>query len=237
MAISFSPLGDNAVLIEFGREMDGGILKQIRLLTGYLDENPPPWMIEYIPAYTTVAVIYDPLKAAEAFANSQPPYDNVRGYFEKFLPSLDAGAPLEQRTVDIPVCYGGEYGPDLEFVARINGLTAEEVIRIHASGDYLVYMIGFAPGFPYVGGMSKRIAAPRRETPRLKIPAGSVGIAGEQTGIYPIETPGGWRIIGRTPVRLFDPGADPPSLLKAGDRIKFFPISAEEFKKWESFNR
>jgi inhibitor of KinA len=127
------------------------------------------------------------------------------------------------------VCYGGELGPDLEFVAEHNKLSAEEVIGIHSASVYLVYMIGFAPGFPYIGGMSGKIAAPRRSSPRLKIPAGSVGIAGSQTGIYPIETPGGWQLIGQTPLKLFQPESKSPSLLKAGDVIQFKPISYNQF--------
>ena len=137
----------------------------------------------------------------------------------------------DQRTVEIPVCYGGDYGPDLEFVAQHNSLTEEKVVAIHSAADYLVYMIGFAPGFPYLGGMSEQIAAPRRESPRLQIPAGSVGIAGAQTGVYPIETPGGWQLIGRTPLELFRPTEDPPTRLRAGDIVRFRPITSEEFDR------
>ena len=139
-------------------------------------------------------------------------------------------AAVHQRVVRIPVLYGGEFGPDLDFVAKHNGLTKDEVIAIHTSGDYTVHMIGFAPGFPFIGGMSERIAAPRRETPRLKIPARSVGIAGVQTGVYPIETPGGWQLIGRTPLELFLPDENPPSLLVAGDKITFYEITSEEYQ-------
>ncbi|MBO1911088.1 5-oxoprolinase subunit PxpB, partial [Microvirga sp. 3-52] len=118
-------------------------------------------------------------------------------------------------------------GPDLEYVAKSNNLSIEEVIQIHSENEYLVYMIGFAPGFPFLGGMDKRIATPRKETPRLTIPSGSVGIAGKQTGVYPLETPGGWQIIGRTPLDLFLPDMSPPTLLEAGDKIRFMPVSAK----------
>jgi inhibitor of KinA len=133
--------------------------------------------------------------------------------------------------VEIPVCYGGDFGPDLKSVADRNGLTPDEVVTIHCKSTYPVYMIGFAPGFPYLGGMSERISAPRLDTPRERIPAGSVGIAGTQTGVYPIETPGGWRLIGRTPLRLFDAVRDPPSLLQAGDRVRFTAIERGEFDR------
>jgi inhibitor of KinA len=131
--------------------------------------------------------------------------------------------------VDIPVCYGGDFGPDLDAVSSHTGLSTEEVVAIHGEPDYLVYMIGFAPGFPYLGGMSERLASPRRESPRAKIPPGSVGIAGSQTGVYPIETPGGWQLIGRTPLRLFRPERDEPSLLRTGDRVRFQAIDRAEY--------
>ncbi|HET6872400.1 MAG TPA: 5-oxoprolinase subunit PxpB, partial [Sporolactobacillaceae bacterium] len=141
----------------------------------------------------------------------------------------DQASQLDAHTVNIPVCYGGEWGPDLDHVAAVNGLSPEEVIRIHSEGVYLVHMIGFAPGFPYLGGLSKEISTPRRETPRLVIPKGSVGIAGDQTGVYPLETPGGWQLIGRTPINLFNPNSETPSLLKAGDFVRFVPISPSEW--------
>ena len=130
---------------------------------------------------------------------------------------------------EIPTTYGGEYGPDIEFVAQHNNLTIEEVIDIHTSTNYLIYMLGFTPGFTYLGGLDKRIETPRLENPRTKIPAGSTGIAGKQTGIYPIESPGGWQLIGRTPVKLYDPFNDPPVILSAGDYVRFVRIDEEEF--------
>jgi len=135
----------------------------------------------------------------------------------------------KSRWVQVPVCYGGDLGPDLTYVARQNGLTEDDVVAIHSSATYLVYMVGFLPGFPYLGGMSSAIAAPRLQEPRTKTPAGSVGIAGAQTGIYPVESPGGWRIIGRTPVELFAPREVPPARLSMGDHVRFVPISLSEF--------
>jgi len=147
------------------------------------------------------------------------------------LDQIELTHAQQPEIVEIPVCYGGEYGPDLGFVAEHNGLSQEEVIKIHSEGRYLTYMVGFAPGFPYLGGLSEKIAAPRKESPRLKIPEGTVGIAGNQTGVYPITTPGGWQLIGRTPFRLFHPGKNPPTLLKAGNIVVFKPISEQEYKQ------
>lgn len=134
------------------------------------------------------------------------------------------------RIVHIPLCYGGEYGPDLSGLAFYHGLSEAEVIDLHTSRDYPVYMIGFAPGFPYLGGLDERLATPRRSVPRIQIPAGSVAIGGAQTGIYPLMTPGGWHVIGRTPLALFRPDADPPSLLQAGDIVRFVPIAPDEYE-------
>lgn len=137
------------------------------------------------------------------------------------------------RKVTIPVCYGGDYGPDLAFVAQYNNLSEREVIHLHSSGTYPVYMIGFAPGFPYLGGLPKQLNAPRRPSPRASIPAGSVGIAGSQTGVYPISTPGGWQLIGRTPIKLFQPERKEPSVLSAGDIVVFKPITDNEFDEYQ----
>lgn len=226
---SFHPLGDNAIIIQLGDEISIAIQQEIQKITSHLDRQPKEWLIEYIPAFTTIAVFYDPLKVP-FFPNSGIlPYDSVCKELRMMLDKFTMGASNLQTVVEIPVCYGGKFGPDLPLVADHNGITMEEVIHIHSNGNYLVHMIGFAPGFPYIGGMSEKIAAPRRKTPRLKIPARSVGIAGTQTGVYPIETPGGWQLIGRTPLHLFRPYNESPSLLKAGDPIKFKPISYEEF--------
>ncbi|PLT33751.1 5-oxoprolinase subunit PxpB [Bacillus sp. V5-8f] len=232
MEYGLHPLGDHAVIIELGKDINEETQKNVQVVTAFLDEHPPKWMVEYIPAFTTVTVFYDPVYFFRENLDSLP-YNQACQQLSELLQGVKPGDTKEQRVVEIPVCYGGEFGPDLDHVATINGLTAEEVIDIHSSGDYLVYMIGFAPGFPYVGGMPEKIAAPRRESPRLKIPAGSVGIAGKQTGVYPIETPGGWQLIGRTPLDLFQPEVEPPSLLRAGDKIKFKPISHKEYIEWE----
>lgn len=230
-------LSDHAIMIELGDNISQETQRGVQEIASLLDQHPFEWMIEYVPAFTTVTIFYNPRKIANLNRTRELPYDYVCHQLNQFLSNLTLEKQTGSRLVEIPVCYGGEYGPDLETVAKINGLTTEEVIHIHSSGGYDVSMIGFAPGFPYISGMSKRIAAPRRKSPRLKIPARSVGIAGKQTGVYPIETPGGWQLIGRTPLDLFRPEEEPPSLLRAGDKIQFKPISYEEYQEWEKDKR
>lgn len=222
------PLGDAAIVLQFGETISTKNLQAIRDWSESLERNPFPGMIELVPAYTTLTVYYNPWLLSEQ--GKYDAYERAKDYIRRHF-NPENSSPELSSIKEIPVCYGGEYGPELEYVARHNKLTPEEVISIHSGGDYLVYMIGFAPGFPYLGGMDKKIATPRKSNPRLRIPRGSVGIAGEQTGIYPIETPGGWQLIGRTPLLLFNSRKESPSLLKAGDRIRFVPIPKEKFKE------
>lgn len=229
LKVKLYPLGDAAVIIEVGDSIDLETHQKVKALTKFLDEHPFPGLVEYVPAFTTVTLFYDPVHFSDR--KEIFPYDQVCKMIQHKIAEMESYTEGVSRTIEIPVCYGGEFGPDLEFVADYNGLSPQEVIDIHSSGQYLVYMIGFAPGFPYLGGMSENIAAPRRASPRLAIPAGTVGIAGNQTGVYPIETPGGWQLIGRTPMPLFKPEAESPSLLQAGDHIRFVPITAEEYLK------
>ncbi|MGG4489157.1 5-oxoprolinase subunit PxpB [Metabacillus idriensis] len=230
MEFTLSPLGDAAIIIELGKMIEQNTHENVQHVFSYFDKHSPDWLIECIPAFTTVTLIYDPLKVKANRSHQQSyPYQIVSEYITETMKTLDKSQSEVGRTVLIPVCYGGELGPDLEFVAEHNKLSPEEVISTHSGSEYLVYMIGFAPGFPYIGGMPDKIAAPRRSSPRLKIPAGSVGIAGSQTGIYPIETPGGWQLIGQTPLKLFQADRKSPSLLKAGDVIRFKPISYDQF--------
>ncbi len=203
------------------------------MVVAYFEEVSIDWVIEYIPAYASVTVFYDILKVSKQ-AEGQLPYDYVCDQLKVLLADVKVKEQIEPRVVDIPVCYGGEFGPDLEYVAEYNGLSTSKVIELHSNGDYLVYMLGFAPGFPFIGGMDQQIATPRQKSPRLKIPDGTVGIANNQTGVYPIETPGGWQLIGRTPLKLFKPEQSPPTLLQAGDKIKFKPISYDEFLEKEA---
>lgn len=221
-----SQISETSVMVEFGKEINKEINKKVRTLCAYLKQQPFKGMIEYVPAFSSVSVIYNPLDM-----NSESPYEVVKTILEDIISKLDFSSMDKENIVEIPVCYGGEFGQDIEYVAKINNIAVDEVIKIHSEGKYLVYMIGFAPGFPYLGGMSEKIYAPRRQAPRTAIPVGSVGIAGMQTGVYPIETPGGWQLIGRTPLKIFDINRNPKSLLKAGDIAKFYPISHEEYIK------
>ncbi|TDQ11365.1 5-oxoprolinase subunit PxpB [Pedobacter metabolipauper] len=215
------PLGDSAIVLEFGREISVSINTRIRLICEWLDEYTFEGFVDYVPAFTTITVYYEPWVIN---------YDKLEEMLDEMISGIGEEDEITARSpIEIPVLYGGHYGPDLDVVARQCQLTTAEVIRIHHAAEYLVYMIGFAPGFPYLGGMDERIATPRKETPRALIPAGSVGIAGKQTGIYPIETPGGWQIIGQTPLQLFNIDREVPALLKAGDRIRFISVTEQEF--------
>ena len=231
--ITFHPLGDAAIVIQAGTDISEDIHERVKQLFLCIEQHPFDGYVEAVQAFTNVTVFYEHYKVYQSAQLKQraiSPYEWVKDYIENLLEdNWQEGNQAKRRIVDIPVCYGGELGPDLEEVARINGLTPEEVVRIHTSGTYLVYMIGFAPGFPFLGGLSEKIAAPRRETPRMSIPKGSVGIAGKQTGVYPISTPGGWQLIGQTPLSLFRPNAERPSLLKAGDEVRFVQLSEKEF--------
>ncbi|WP_312095932.1 5-oxoprolinase subunit PxpB [Niallia sp.] len=230
--ILIEPFGDSAIVVRFGNKIDSTIHQKVQMLANYLEKHPFPGYIECVPAYTNVTVYYHPFIIYESYKqtiNNLSPSALVKSFLEEIIEQLEEEEKRENCIVEIPVCYGGEYGPDIETVAKHNHLTVDQVIDIHSNGEYRVYMIGFAPGFPFLGGMSEKIAAPRRVTPRHLISAGSVGIAGVQTGIYPIATPGGWQLIGQTPLKLFLPNKNPPSLLQAGDIVKFVPISEQEF--------
>ncbi len=225
------PAGDSALLIEFGDEIDPAINAQVHALAlalrarSLLGARSLPGTREAVPTYRSLLLHYDPLRLS---------LDQVIAFAEEALGQLETRARPDPRVLEIPTCYGGEFGPDLEFVARHNGLSVDEVIRIHSSALYPVYMLGFSPGFAYLGGLSKVIATPRLASPRTHVPAGSVGIAGEQTGIYPIATPGGWQLVGRTSLRLFDPQRDPPALFRPGDRARFVPVGPDRFAaSWE----
>jgi inhibitor of KinA len=224
MSASVTPLGDSALLVRFGDAIDPAVHRQVRALAAQLDQHPLIGMVEYIPAFASVAILYDP---------SSQSFQDMASAVNEILSALSELTEPESRVVEIPTCYGGKFGPDLDFVAEHNGLTCEEVVHLHSSAEYTTYMIGFAPGFPYLGGMPPQIAVPRRSSPRLRVPAGSVGIAGGQTGVYPLETPGGWQLIGRTPRALFRAENDPPILLRCGDLVRFRPMTRSEYEAWQ----
>ncbi|NLT93941.1 MAG: 5-oxoprolinase subunit PxpB [Clostridia bacterium] len=214
--------GDKGLNMEFGNEINEKINQKIRATTAAISQKKIPGIKELIPTYRSLLIIYEPLEISLKDLISQ---------LKEIQEGLDSLKLPEPIVSVIPVLYGGEMGPDLDFVARHNNLSPEEVIEIHTSADYLFYMLGFTPGFTYLGGMSEKIATPRLKTPRTKIPAGSVGIAGSQTGIYPIESPGGWQLIGRTPLKLYDPLRETPVLFQAGNYIRFKAVDKEEYER------
>lgn len=225
---TMKPLGDSALIVQLGEGICPAIHEKVSNLSMLVEEHPFDGFIEAVPAYNNLTIYYNPHIVYLSQTNRAllTPYQQVCNYIENLTKKHRSEKQLsKKRVVELPVVYGGEFGPDLSYVAEYNGLSVEEVIQIHSGNEYLVYMIGFAPGFPFLGGMDERISTPRKETPRLAIPPGSVGIAGKQTGVYPLETPGGWQIIGRTPLDLFLPEMSPPTLLQSGDNIKFVPIS------------
>lgn len=214
--------GDSSILIEFGKEISPEINGHITAVVHLMKEQHIEGVVEVIPAFASLLVNYDPRVIT---------YSQIKERMEKLL-KLDVRSEESARRIfEIPVCYGGEYGPDLENIAAKAGLTPEEVIQIHSSRDYLIYMLGFLPGFAYLGGLDERIHTPRLANPRIRIRAGSVGIGGSQTGIYPLDSPGGWQLLGLTPVNPYDPKREVPILYEAGDYIRFVPITEEEFRE------
>ncbi len=214
--------GDLAVLVEYGDAIDPAINEKVRAVTTLLKRNLPEGVLAIVPAYRSLSIRYDPLLTSPERLSA------VLTELEGHLREVEIPPP---RVVEIPVCYGGGHGPDLGIVAEHSGLSPGEVVSIHSGTEYPIYMIGFTPGFCYLGGLDRRIATPRRETPRTVLPGGSVGIAEAQTGVYPVDSPGGWQIIGRTPLKLFAPERETPFLYEAGDRIRFVPIPEEEFDR------
>ncbi|WP_342647991.1 5-oxoprolinase subunit PxpB [Mucilaginibacter sp. CSA2-8R] len=226
-------LSEKAITINFGDSISADLLTQITAVNQLVQEQPFPGMITTVPAYSTLTVYFDPLQVYKSTLDGWRCLDKVGNYILS-LSLTDRQSTLNTiAPIIIPTCYGGSYGPDLEAVAAMHHLSSEAVISIHSAAAYIVYMIGFVPGFAYLGGMDKILASPRKATPRAAVPAGSVGIAGEQTGVYPLDTPGGWQIIGRTPLSMFDTDRTQPSLLKAGDRVQFKPITTSQFKQYQ----
>lgn len=222
----FYPMGDSAVCVQYEDTYDAR--EQVQMACAVLGKTPLPGVIEWVPGLTSITFYYLPHKTGykELCERIQVVLANTN---KSILSTLQ-----KKRTIHVPICYGGEFGPDLEEVARVHRLTTQEVVQIHSRETYLVNLLGFIPGFPYLGGMSSQLATPRLETPRQKVPQGSVGIAGELTGIYPFEISGGWRIIGRTPLLMFNVKVESPFLLQIGDRVRFQQISASEFVRLEA---
>ena len=223
MKPTISPVGDCAISIDFGQVIDPKINRHIRQTIERIQELKLDGITELVPTYCALLIQYDAMLYS---------YSDICNLMEPLLePSATDDANERVTVVEIPTVYGGEFGPDLGFVASHNNLSEDEVVSIHSGTDYLVYMLGFIPGFTYLGGMDPRIATPRLSSPRTLIPAGSVGIAGEQTGTYPSDSPGGWQIIGRTPVTMYDMSKEQAALLSAGDYVRYVPIDEAEYNR------
>lgn len=216
----FEPASDQSLLIYFGEKITVQANETVRKLLHLLEEEPVAGVRNLHPAYCSLLVKFDPLKWR---------HEKLEKELRKYLGRLDRVKMPAPRHVEIPVCYGGEFGPDLDEVAALHGISADRVIELHSSATYLVYFLGFVPGFAYLGELPKELITPRLASPRKKVPRGSVGIAGNQTGVYPFETPGGWRLLGRTPLAMFRTDREGLSLLSIGDRVRFVPVSRERF--------
>ena len=218
-------MGDRGLLLEFGDEISREINEKVRRMALAIQARSIEGIIETVPTYRSLLIIYNPIIL---------PIEDLKKRLRGIEEGLQQTPLQEPKLTRIPVLYGGIYGPDLEGVAKYLQTSPEEVIQLHCSKPYLIYMIGFMPGYPYMGELPQDLVVPRLKTPRLVVPKGSVAIAQRQTGIYSMESPGGWQILGRTPVELFDPGKDPPALLQMGDFVQFYEISEKEFKEWRT---
>ena len=223
--IKIFPLSTDALTVEFGNEISENLNRRAVNLSRYFEDNRFEGFIETVPAYASLTCFYDFYKVRKNFPEFATAFDVVKNLVEIALENLDETAEIESRLIEIPVSFAKESALDLEFVAEINNLTTEEVIEIFTSQTFRVLMLGFLPGFAYLGEVDERISAPRQSAPRLKVPKGSVGIAGRQTGIYPLESPGGWQIIGRTNLEMFTPEAENPCRLQVGDLVEFYESS------------
>lgn len=221
--MQFFYMGDCGLLLEFGDEISQEINEKVRRMALAIQSKAIQGILETVPTYRSLLVLYDPLVLS---------FKELKEGLRSLEKRLQQSPFPEPKLTRIPVAYGGKYGPDIEFVAEYHHTTPEEIIRLHCSRPYLIYMIGFMPGFPYMGELPEGLVTPRLKTPRLSVPAGSVAIAQRQAGIYPMESPGGWQVLGRTPARMFDPIKVPPAYLRMGDLVQFHPISVEEFEEW-----
>jgi len=220
-------------MVEFDALPDRPASQRAAAAALHLRRAALPGVTDVVPAMATLGVHYLPALALALALDRETPYQAMARATAKVLDGFADTGQADARVVEIPVCYGGEHGPDLGEASATCGLTPEELVALHASGEVSVLMLGFAPGHPYIGTFDARLAPPRRSQPRTAVPPGSIGLANRQSVIYPLTLPGGWSLIGRTPLVLFDPLRDPPCLLQAGDRVRFVPITGEEFKAWE----
>lgn len=223
-AFKIFPLGDAALTISFGSEISLELNEKVLRLAAFVEQNPCCGLIETVPAYSSLTFLYNPLKIKNEFPEFATAFLFVKDYIENALQNAGKIKRAKAKTIEIPVDFSEQYALDLEFIASFNRLEKSEVIEIFTARIYRVFLLGFLPGFAYLGELDARIAAPRKEAPRRKVPKGSVGIAGRQTGIYSLESPGGWQIIGRTGVEMFTPESENPSFFKAGDSVRFYDL-------------
>jgi inhibitor of KinA len=229
------PLGDSALIVRVRERFEDApeeALDQVLRVFQLLQRAAIPGVIELAPAYTSIGVFFDPITIAKASETPDDVFDWLASRIRKAVaPGVDRGRKVRSRSrnVEIPVCYDPEFAADIDDVARHTQLSAIEIVNLHTATEYRVACIGFVPGFTFLAGLPKNLATPRRDVPRKEIPPGSVGIGGVQTGIYPLRSPGGWNLIGRTPLNLFDLTKNPPTLLRPGDRVRFRAITREEF--------
>jgi inhibitor of KinA len=233
------PLGDSVLIVRVREQFEDApeeTLDEVLRTLQQLRNAAIPGVIEVAPAYTSVAVFFDPSAVAKATGVAHDVFESLAARIRAAVAGGGQPGRMKRspsRGVEIPVCYDPEFAPDLDDVVRHAGISAKEVIDLHSAAEYRVACIGFVPGFPFLTGLAKELATPRRDTPRKEIAPGSVGIGGAQTGIYPLRSPGGWNLIGRTPLKLFDPAKNPPALLRAGDRVRFRAITREEFESMQ----
>ncbi|MDO5423094.1 MAG: 5-oxoprolinase subunit PxpB [Eubacteriales bacterium] len=218
--IRYLPVGDSALTVDFGSEITEATNIRVQALARHLEQNPWPGVLETLPTFRSLLIAYDPLQIS---------FDALCEKLKALTAETTGPQKARKRIFEIPVCYGARFGADLRDAQKLTGLTSDEIIAFHSGRDYRIYMLGFLPGFPYLGGLDERLYMPRLQNPRTKIPAGSVGIGGTQTGVYPMESPGGWRLLGATPMKLYDPNREKPILYEAGDFIRFRPISVDEY--------
>lgn len=229
--VQIKPLGDSALVVQLASIMSEEAHVKVMQFIQTIEKIPFEGFSEAVPAYINVTIFYDPFIVFRTYGANKTVYETVADLMREYPTTLDTYSKEKASLIEIPVIYGGEFGPDFAYVAKKNNLTEQEVITMHTENNYLAYMIGFAPGFPFLGGMNARIEAPRKATPRGSVPARSVGIAGKQTGVYPFESPGGCQIIGRTPIELFIPEQQPPTRIQPGDWLRFVPVDHEEWKE------
>ena len=224
-------LGDSALTLDFGNTIDPGINNYVLTLFHHFKRKKLPGILDIVPAYSSLSFHYNILAVRQPAANNLTAFEILKKEIEKELIEDIMQEQLQQRKISIPVCYAADYAPDIDFISSEKNIPIEKIIQLHTGGSYTVYMIGFLPGFSYMGEVAEAIAIPRKTQPIVVAP-GSVGIAGKQTGIYPLESPGGWQIIGRTPLKIFDKEKSDPVLLQPGDEIQFYSITEDEFKNY-----